>query len=85
LEASLNKEFQEYMEEYRVPPEFSSSYWDCFQAGWKAALHAKLSHNSAMDAIADLNFCLNFSDVPKKVRYLIIRARDVFISLQKHQ
>lgn len=34
------------------------------------------------DAVADLNFCLNFDGVPQTVRNLIIRARDVFIDLQ---
>ena len=42
------------------------------------------STNKQMDAIADLNYCLEFNNVPQTVRDLIIRARDVFIGLKQH-
>jgi hypothetical protein len=35
------------------------------------------------DAIADLNFCLQFSGVPQTVRDLIIRARNAVIAQQR--
>ena len=45
---------------------------------------AEKSDNKQMDAIADLNYCLEFNNVPQTVRDLIIRARDVFIGLKQH-
>jgi hypothetical protein len=35
------------------------------------------------DAVADLNFCLQFSGVPQTVRDLIIRARNAVITQQR--